>query len=170
MTIAHRRVLSCVGGMSLILDKSLDRLIHTLIFCRKDCGTIYVRCALSAGWHVTLGALQCRWTPQISSSPFEAFRRWSPLQAFVKGTFEGCFAEDEAPFVTEGYPFWRSLEPSWKFACENWWVCWLRTNDWEELKTTIESNGASIWFLRLSGEVVAPAEYSGVTTINGRSG
>ena len=51
---------------------------------------------------------------QVSSSPLEAFRRWRPLQAFVKGTFKGCFAEGEAPFVTEGYPFWRSLEPSWE--------------------------------------------------------
>ena len=49
-------------------------------------------------------------------SPLEAFRRWSPLQAFVKGTFKGCFAEGEAPFVTEGCPSWRSPEPSWELC------------------------------------------------------
>ena len=41
--------------------------------------------------------------------------------------------------------------------------------DSEELKTTMESEGDRSC-LRLSGEVVAPAEYSGVTTKNGRSG
>ena len=37
-------------------------------------------------------------------APLEAFERWSPLEAFVKGTFKGCFAEGETPFVTEECP------------------------------------------------------------------
>ena len=41
--------------------------------------------------------------------------------------------------------------------------------DWEELNTTMESAGHRS-LRRLSGEVVAPAEYSGMTTRNGRSG
>ena len=63
---------------------------------------------------------------EASSSLLEAFRRWSPLQAFVKGTFKACFAEGEAPFVAEGCPSWRSPEPSWtrhsfriEFPCLN---------------------------------------------------
>ena len=43
-------------------------------------------------------------------SPLEAFQRWSSLQVFVKDTFKGCFAEGEAPFVTEECPSWRSPE------------------------------------------------------------
>ena len=42
--------------------------------------------------------------PSEGKAPLEAFQRWSPLQAFVKSTFKGCFAGGEASFVTEECP------------------------------------------------------------------